>query len=97
MIVVLPLGAGATEWEYRMIKDVMPTDLIWDGSEWCAHDGVVCHGVKRVYNWDGLTATKNHECFVGYDRDRTERFEWFRVNRYSLTPAILPTGGVCEV
>lgn len=96
MIVVLPLGAGATEWEYRMIKDVMPTDLIWDGSEWCAHDGVVCHGVKRVYNWDGLTATKNHECFVGYDRDRTERFEWFRVNRYSLTPAILPTGGVCE-
>ena len=97
MIVVLPLGAGATEWEYRMIKDVMPTDLIWDGSEWCAHDGVVCHGVKRVYNWDGLTATKNHECFVGYDRDRTERFEWFRVNRYSLTPAILPTGGVCEI
>lgn len=97
MIVVLPLGAGATEWEYRMIKDVMPTDLIWDGSEWCAHDGVVCHGVKRVYNWDGLTATKNHECFVGYDRDRTERFEWFRVNRYSLTPARLPTGGVCEV
>lgn len=95
MIVVLPLGAGATEWEYRMIKDVMPTDLIWDGSEWCAHDGVVCHGVKRVYNWDGLTATKNHECFVGYDRDRTERFEWFRVNRYSLTPARLPTGGVC--
>lgn len=97
MIVVLPLGAADTEWEYRMIKDVMPTDLIWDGSEWCAHDGVVCHGVKRVYNWDGLTATKNHECFVGYDRDRTERFEWFRVNRYSLTPAILPTGGVCEV
>lgn len=94
MIVVLPAGAEAGAWEYRMIKDVQRTDLIWDGSDWCAHDGVVCHGVKRVYNWDGLTATKNHECFVGYDRDRTERFEWFRVNRYSLTPAILPTGGV---
>lgn len=96
MIVVLPEGASATEWEYRMIKDVQLTDLIWDGSDWCAHDGVVCHGVKRVYNWDGLTATKNHECFVGYDRDRTERFEWFRVNRYSLVPATLPVGGIYE-
>ena len=96
MIVVLPEGASATEWEYRMIKDVQLTDLIWDGSDWCAHDGVVCHGVKRVYNWDGLTATKNHECFVGYDRDRTERFEWFRVNRYSLVPATLPAGGIYE-
>lgn len=96
MIVVLPEGAAATEWEYRMIKDVQLTDLIWDGSDWCAHDGVVCHGVKRVYNWDGLTATKNHECFVGYDRDRTERFEWFRVNRYSLVPATLPAGGIYE-
>nr|DAE45334.1 MAG TPA: DNA polymerase I [Caudoviricetes sp.] len=96
MIVVLPEGASATEWEYRMIKDVQLTDLIWDGSDWCAHDGVVCHGVKRVYNWDGLTATKNHECFVGYDRDRTERFEWFRVNRYSLVPATPPAGGIYE-
>lgn len=96
MIVVLPEGASATEWEYRMIKDVQLTDLIWDGSDWCAHDGAVCHGVKRVYNWDGLTATKNHECFVGYDRDRTERFEWFRVNRYSLVPATLPAGGIYE-
>lgn len=96
MIVALPEGASATEWEYRMIKDVQLTDLIWDGSDWCAHDGVVCHGVKRVYNWDGLTATKNHECFVGYDRDRTECFEWFRVNRYSLVPATLPAGGIYE-
>ena len=93
MIVVLPVGAAEDEWEYRMIKDVQLTDLIWDGSDWCAHDGVVCHGVKRVYNWDGLTATKNHECFLGYDRDRTESFEWFRVNRYSLMPARLPIGG----
>lgn len=96
MIVVLPVGADVDEWEYRMIKDVKLTDLIWDGSDWCAHDGVVCHGVKRVYNWDGLTATKNHECFVGYDRDRTERFEWFRVNSYSLVPATLPAGGIYE-
>lgn len=96
MIVVLPVGADVTEWEYRMIKDVQHTDLIWDGSDWCAHDGVVCHGVKRVYNWDGLTATKNHECFVGYDRDRTEQFGWFRANRYTLVPAKLPAGGIYE-
>lgn len=96
MIVVLPVGADVDEWEYRMIKDVQHTDLIWDGSDWCAHDGVVCHGVKRVYNWDGLTATKNHECFVGYDRDRTEQFGWFRANRYTLVPAKLPAGGIYE-
>ena len=96
MIVVLPLGAGATEWEYRMIKDVQLTDLIWDGSEWCAHDGVVCHGVKRVYNWDGLTATKNHRCFLTSERGYTKPFEWFMDNRYALTSAELPDGGLCE-
>lgn len=96
MIVVLPLGAADTEWEYRMIKDVQLTDLIWDGSEWCAHDGVVCHGVKRVYNWDGLTATKNHRCFLTSERGYTKPFEWFMDNRYALTSAELPDGGLCE-
>lgn len=94
MIVVLPLGVDETEWEYRMIKDVMLTDLVWDGSEWCAHDGVICHGVKRVYTWDGLTATKNHACFTDHDRTLTQSFEWFRVNRYSLVTAQLPAGGM---
>lgn len=96
MIAVLPAGAEADEWEYRMIKDVMLTDLVWDGSEWCAHDGVICHGVKRVYNWDGLTATKNHECFTSIARDDTRPFEWFMDNRYFLTPAGLPSGGAHE-
>lgn len=93
MIVVLPVGAGVTEWEYRMIKDIQLTDLIWDGSDWCAHDGVVCHGVKRVYNWDGLTATKNHECFTNSEREYTKPFKWFMDNRYALAKAQLPAGG----
>lgn len=93
MIVVLPVGAAVDAWEYRMIKDVQLTDLIWDGSDWCAHDGVVCHGVKRVYNWDGLTATKNHECFTNSEREYTKPFKWFMDNRYVLTKAQLPAGG----
>lgn len=93
MIVVLPVGADVTEWEYRMIKDVQLTDLIWDGSDWCAHDGVVCHGVKRVYNWDGLVATKNHECFLTSEREGTKPFKWFMDNRYVLAKAQLPAGG----
>lgn len=93
MIVVLPVGADVDEWEYRMIKDVQLTDLIWDGSDWCAHDGVVCHGVKRVYNWDGLTATKNHECFTNSEREYTKPFKWFMDNRYALAKAQLPAGG----
>lgn len=96
MIVVLPVGADVDEWEYRMIKDVQLTDLIWDGSDWCAHDGVVCHGVKHVYNWDGLTATKNHECFTNSEREDTQPFEWFMDNRYVLTSAKLPAGGLYE-
>lgn len=93
MIVVLPVGADVTEWEYRMIKDVQLTDLIWDGSDWCAHDGVVCHGMKRVYNWDGLVATKNHMCFTNSERKYTEPFKWFMDNRYVLAKAQLPAGG----
>lgn len=96
MIVVLPVGADVDEWGYRMIKDVQHTDLIWDGSDWCAHDGVVCHGVKRVYNWDGLTATKNHECFTNSEREYTKPFEWFMDNRYVLTTAKLPAGGIYD-
>lgn len=96
MIVVLPVGADVNAWEYRMIKDVQLTDLIWDGSDWCAHDGVVCHGVKRVYNWDGLTATKNHECFVNHTRTETMPFKWFRDYGYLLTSASLPAGGIYE-
>lgn len=96
MIVVLPEGAAEDEWEYRMIKDVQLTDLIWDGSDWCAHDGVVCHGVKRVYNWDGLTATKNHECFTNSEREYTKPFKWFMDNRYVLAKAQLPAGGIYE-
>lgn len=94
MIVVLPVGADVDAWEYRMIKDVQHTDLIWDGSDWCAHDGVVCHGVKRVYNWDGLTATKNHECFTTSEREYTKPFKWFMDNRYVLAKAQLPAGGI---
>lgn len=96
MIVVLPVGADVDEWEYRMLKDVQSTDLIWDGSDWCAHDGVVCHGVKRVYNWDGLTATKNHECFTNSEREYTKPFKWFMDNRYVLAKAQLPAGGIYE-
>lgn len=93
MIVVLPVGADVDEWEYRMIKDVQLTDLVWDGSNWCAHDGVVCHGVKRVYSWDGLTATKNHECFTTHKREHTKPFKWFMDNHQSLAKAQLPVGG----
>ena len=96
MIVVLPVGADVDEWEYRMIKDVRHTDLIWDGSDWCVHDGVVCHGVKRVYNWDGLTATKNHECFTNSEREYTKPFKWFMDNRYVLAKSQLPAGGIYE-
>lgn len=37
---------------------------VWDGTAWVQHDGVVCHGLKRVISHDGLTATPDHHVYM---------------------------------
>jgi DNA polymerase I-like protein with 3'-5' exonuclease and polymerase domains len=46
------------------IETVRIDDLLWDGVEWVRHDGVVCMGTKPVIQWDGLTATPEHEVWT---------------------------------
>jgi DNA polymerase len=48
----------------KPIQDVLLDDLVWDGSEWVAHEGVVFSGEKDVLTWDGVTATPEHVVYL---------------------------------
>ncbi len=50
--------------EERPIEQVTPDDEVWDGGSWVAHEGVVFSGVKEVFEYDGVTATADHQVFV---------------------------------
>ena len=43
------------------IEEVKTTDLVWDGVEFCHHDGVCCMGIKPVVQWGKLLLTPDHE------------------------------------
>lgn len=48
----------------KPIEDVRLEDLVWDGVEFVAHEGVVFQGFKDVITYDGLTATEDHLVFI---------------------------------
>tara|TARA_R110000868_G_scaffold118_4_gene1214 strand:- start:255 stop:3125 length:2871 start_codon:yes stop_codon:yes gene_type:complete len=50
------------------IEKITLEHLVWDGVEWVQHDGLVYQGIKEVITYDGLTATADHEVWVGRDR-----------------------------
>ncbi len=52
----------------KPIEEVTIDDLVFDGEQWVAHDGVVFSGEKDVITWDGITATPEHIVYV--DRDK---------------------------
>lgn len=49
---------------YRKIQEVKKSDLLWDGHEWVAHEGVVFSGVKDVIEWSGVRATREHKVYI---------------------------------
>ena len=49
----------------KVIVDVQTDDLLWDGTQWVTHQGVVARGVKPVVNVAGIAATKDHLFLVG--------------------------------
>jgi len=53
--------------EERVIEQVTPDDEVWDGGQWVMHEGVVFSGVKGVLEYDGVTATADHQVFVSED------------------------------
>lgn len=51
----------------KNITDVLLSDLVWDGEEFCEHEGVVFRGYQEVITHDGITGTRDHKCFVNED------------------------------
>lgn len=52
------------EMKEKRLIDVEPDDLVWDGQEFVAHEGVVYSGVQEVITYDGITGTPNHVVFT---------------------------------
>lgn len=61
----------------KNIVDVLLSDLVWDGEEWCEHSGVEFNGYQEVITHDGLTGTKNHRVFID-ETTETTLFEAMR-------------------
>lgn len=49
------------------IERVTTKHLVWDGSSWVHHEGVIYKGVKEVIEYDGLTATADHIVYIKGD------------------------------
>jgi DNA polymerase len=49
---------------YVPIERVEKSHLLWDGDTWVRHDGLIFQGVKDVFEYDGVTATSDHEVYV---------------------------------
>jgi len=49
----------------KVIKEVLLTDLLWDGESWVQHNGLVERGVKPTVNVDGISLTPDHLTLVG--------------------------------
>lgn len=48
----------------KRIVDVLLDDLVWDGEEFVAHEGVVFSGFSEVLEWDGVKGTEDHVVFT---------------------------------
>lgn len=48
----------------KTIETVATDDLVWDGEQWVAHEGVIYRGIKEVMTYEGLTATPDHLVYV---------------------------------
>ena len=69
------------------IKNVQPDDLIWDGTAWVSHKGLVCKGLQQTIEIDGTRITPEHLIL-------TER-GWFYASScegYYRNEVILPDG-----
>lgn len=63
------------------IEHVLDCDLLWDGTQWVSHEGVICKGTGVVHEYQGLRATDNHEVWtetgekIFFGQARAQRLE----------------------
>ena len=50
--------------ESKRIVDVLADDLVWDGTEFVAHDGVAFSGYQEVIEHDGIAGTPDHVVYT---------------------------------
>ena len=49
----------------KVITEVLDSDLLWDGEEWVAHEGLVYQGERKCVEIEAVYMTPDHEVFVG--------------------------------
>lgn len=47
-----------------LMSALLNTDLVWDGTAFVAHGGLVCRGYKEVIEYDGIIGTEDHKVYV---------------------------------
>jgi DNA polymerase len=55
----------------KRIVDVDDQDLVWDGEEFVAHEGVVYSGKQAVIEYDGIVGTPEHTVYTETGRQLT--------------------------
>lgn len=53
-----------TDSGWKPIIQVALNDRLWDGVEWCKHDGAFNTGVRSVLDLQGLEVTPDHDIFI---------------------------------
>lgn len=66
------------------IESVTREMLLWDGTEWVTHEGVVFNGYRDVIYYDGLWATPDHRVWID-GSDQPVLFDDARRNGWRLT------------
>jgi DNA polymerase len=61
LVTTLGFDGFVRETPIELVRD---DDLVWDGDDWVAHDGVVFSGVKDVIQHDGILATPEHNVYT---------------------------------
>lgn len=72
-----------TDSGWKQLETVSTDDLLWDGVEFVAHDGVIPKGERAVINLRGLHVTPDHEFFVPYYGD------WFTAEELQKDESLL--------
>lgn len=72
----------------KNITDVLYDDLVWEGEEFVAHDGVKFQGYAEVIEHDGITGTPCHPVFI--DQDTTVRLDHAKAAGEPILPCAPP-------
>lgn len=80
----------------KRIVDVLPDDLVWDGEEFVAHDGVKFQGYAEVTEHDGITGTECHPVFVEEGTDATLGLGEAKATGTSIVACPPPSPGVID-